>query len=61
MQRLSASEGRIVIAPGEPALTSARRWLKHGICYTTAFNQLVLLRYACGSTPEELARWYYGR
>ena len=61
VQRLSSTEGRVVIAPGEPALTSARRWLKHGICYVTAFNQLVLLRYACGSTPEELARWYYGR
>ena len=36
-------------------MASARRWLKHGICYVTAFNQLVLLRYACGSTPEEPA------
>tara|TARA_Y100000588_G_scaffold278794_1_gene295479 strand:+ start:49 stop:531 length:483 start_codon:yes stop_codon:yes gene_type:complete len=39
------------------AVTSARRWLKHGILQTIITNQLHLLAYRCGINPNTIAAW----
>jgi len=49
--------GRIAITTGA-ALTSSRRWLKRGIIKTTLLNQLFILAFCLGLSPERLARWY---
>ncbi len=49
--------GRIEIV-STPVTTSARRWLKRGIFQTTALNQLIILAYLAGVSPNQLSRWY---
>lgn len=49
--------GKIVIAPAA-VITSERRWQKLGICKTTLINQLMIIGYWCGVSPEKLAKWY---
>lgn len=49
--------GRIVIIP-TPVLTSARRWLKKGVFKTTLLNQVVIIAYLLGFSPERIYRWY---
>jgi len=49
--------GRIVIIP-TPVLTSARRWLKKGVFKTTLLNQIVIIAYLLGVSPERICRWY---
>jgi rSAM/selenodomain-associated transferase 2 len=49
--------GRIEIVP-VPVLTSARRWQKLGVAKTTLINQLIILGYFLGVSPEQLVRWY---
>jgi len=49
--------GRIAIAPAA-VITSARRWQKLGVVKTTLINQLVIVAYFLGVSPERLARWY---
>jgi hypothetical protein len=39
-------------------LTSGRRWEKLGVIKTTLINQLVIVAYFLGVSPERLARWY---
>lgn len=56
MQRVR-KEGRVVIAP-VAVTTSSRRWKELGIIKTTFINQIVLLAYFLGWSPERLARWY---
>lgn len=56
MQRVRR-EGRVVIAP-IAVTTSSRRWKELGIIRTTLINQIVLLAYFWGWSPERLARWY---
>ena len=56
--RLLAKEGDIIIAPGT-VVTSARRWQGLGILSTTIINQLILLGYWLGVSPNRLARLYY--
>jgi hypothetical protein len=51
--------GRICILPA-PAITSARRWKKRGIIKTTTLNQIVIIGYYLGVSPQTLARWYRG-
>lgn len=41
-----------------PAITSARRWKKHGVLYTTLINQCCIIGYFLGVSPDRLARWY---
>ncbi|MCA9189775.1 MAG: TIGR04283 family arsenosugar biosynthesis glycosyltransferase, partial [Planctomycetales bacterium] len=41
--------------------TSSRRWKKYGIYRTTVRNQLMLMAYHFGISPDRLARFYYGR
>jgi hypothetical protein len=49
--------GSIVILPA-PVITSARRWLKKGVFQTTVINQLMILGYLLGISPQQLANWY---
>jgi len=56
MQKL----GRVALAP-LAVKTSARRWLRQGIFYTTILNQLILIAYIIGVSPERLAGWYRRR
>jgi rSAM/selenodomain-associated transferase 2 len=50
-------QGKIAIAPF-PVITSARRWQKLGILQTTLINQIVIVAYFCGVSPNRLAFWY---
>lgn len=43
-----------------PVLTSGRRWQKLGILKTTLINQIVIIAYLLGVSPEILAEWYSG-
>ncbi|WP_445626865.1 TIGR04283 family arsenosugar biosynthesis glycosyltransferase [Nostoc sp. DSM 114167] len=49
--------GRIVIIP-TPVVTSARRWLQKGVLKTTLLNQIVIIAYLLGVSPERICRWY---
>jgi uncharacterized protein len=49
--------GRVGIAEAE-AVTSARRWLKHGVVRTTVINQIMLAGLAMGVSPYSLSRIY---
>ena len=59
MRRLRR-RGTIVIVP-VPVLTSARRWLRHGVVKTTLLNQIIILSYLLGVSPKRLVRWYRGK
>ena len=50
-------KGRIVIIE-TPVTTSARRWLQSGVFKTTIINQLIIIAYLMGVSPERLVRWY---
>ncbi|MEG4804632.1 TIGR04283 family arsenosugar biosynthesis glycosyltransferase [Microcoleus sp. ARI1-B5] len=50
-------QGRIAIVP-QPVLTSARRWQQLGVLKTTAINQIVIIAYFLGVSPDRLAFWY---
>jgi hypothetical protein len=50
-------KGDVITVP-EPVVTSPRRWLNHGILKTTLINQLIVLSYYMGITPENIARLY---
>lgn len=43
-----------------PALTSPRRWQRLGFVRTTVINQLIVLGFFCGASPDRLVRWYIG-
>ncbi|MBD2511023.1 TIGR04283 family arsenosugar biosynthesis glycosyltransferase [Nostoc muscorum FACHB-395] len=49
--------GRIVIIP-TPVVTSARRWLQKGVFKTTLLNQIVIIAYLLGVSPERIRCWY---
>lgn len=48
--------GRIEIAPAT-VVTSARRWIKHGVWRTTLLNQVYIAAYWLGVPPARIARW----
>jgi rSAM/selenodomain-associated transferase 2 len=50
-------QGRIALVPA-PVLTSGRRWQKLGVVKTTLINQLIIVGYFLGVSPEQLIRWY---
>ncbi|MBC6432110.1 glycosyltransferase [Nostoc sp. HG1] len=56
MRRLKRT-GRIVIIP-TPVVTSARRWLQKGVFKTTLLNQIVIIAYLLGVSPERIRCWY---
>ncbi|MEA5578398.1 TIGR04283 family arsenosugar biosynthesis glycosyltransferase [Anabaena sp. UHCC 0451] len=41
-----------------PVTTSPRRWLKKGIFMTTILNQIIVIAYLCGISPERIRKWY---
>ncbi|WP_017654029.1 TIGR04283 family arsenosugar biosynthesis glycosyltransferase [Fortiea contorta] len=41
-----------------PVVTSARRWLQKGILSTTLLNQIVIIAYLLGISPQRIRRWY---
>ena len=51
--------GRIALL-ATSALTSPRRWQRLGFVRTTVINQLIVLGFFCGISPNRLARWYGG-
>ena len=50
-------KGKIFILP-ESVQTSARRWLNFGILKTWLLNQIIVLAYHFGISPQRLSRWY---
>lgn len=56
MRRLKRT-GKIVIIP-VPVVTSARRWLQKGVLQTTLLNQIVIIAYLLGASPEQIRSWY---
>lgn len=50
-------EGKITILPAS-VLTSGRRWQKLGVVKTTLINQLVIIGYFLGVSPDKLVRFY---
>jgi hypothetical protein len=49
--------GYITLIP-IPVVTSARRWLKKGVIQTTLVNQIIILAYFLGVSPQRLVNWY---
>lgn len=49
--------GKIAIAPAA-VLTSGRRWQKLGILRTTLINQIIVVAYFLGVSPNRIACWY---
>jgi rSAM/selenodomain-associated transferase 2 len=49
--------GKIAIV-AEPVITSARRWQHLGIFKTWLINQLIVMAYYLGISPDRLSRWY---
>lgn len=56
LQRL----GTIAIAPAA-VITSGRRWQKLGILKTTWINQLAIVAYFLGVSPDRIRRWYQSK
>ncbi|MBF2066987.1 MAG: TIGR04283 family arsenosugar biosynthesis glycosyltransferase [Calothrix sp. C42_A2020_038] len=59
VQRLKTL-GKITII-STPVLTSGRRWLLHGILKTTLINQIMIIGYSLGISPQRLASLYRQR
>lgn len=49
--------GKITILPIS-VITSSRRWLQKGIFSTTLLNQIVIIAYLLGVSPERIRNWY---
>ena len=58
MKKIS-KQGRIEIAPVH-AVTSGRRWQKHGFLRTTLINQIIVSGCCLGISPDVLERLYRG-
>jgi len=43
-----------------PLFCSPRRWVKLGVWRVNLVNQMVMLWYRFGATPQELYNFYYG-
>lgn len=54
LRRLSA-----VVCIRSPAITSSRRWMKHGVWKTILLMWRLRLSYFMGTSPEQLAALYY--
>ena len=49
--------GKVTIVPAA-VTTSARRWEQQGIFKTTIINQIMILGYYLGISPDRLKQWY---
>ena len=56
VQRLK-KHGHVAIAPSS-VTTSSRRWQQLGILKTTLLNQVILIGYHVGISPQRLNNWY---
>jgi rSAM/selenodomain-associated transferase 2 len=43
----------------KPVITSSRRWLKKGILQTTILNQIIIIAYLLGVSPQRIRNWYF--
>jgi len=50
-------KGKIVVLP-ESVRTSARRWENFGIVKTWLLNQIIVIAYYLGISPQRLSEWY---
>lgn len=50
-------KGKIAILP-ESVQTSPRRWLNFGILKTWLLNQMIIVAYYLGISPQRLSQWY---
>ena len=50
-------KGKIAILP-ETVRTSPRRWLNFGFFKTMLLNQLIVVAYYLGVSPQSLSQWY---
>lgn len=57
MKRLK-KQGELITLLKPKVLTSARRWHKEGIVYTTLRNRVLSLLYTMGVSPEKLIQYY---
>jgi rSAM/selenodomain-associated transferase 2 len=57
MGRVKKSNGRVRIIP-EKVSTSARRWEREGVLYSTVRNMMLQVMYAVGVPPERLKKYY---
>lgn len=55
--RSLSKRGKITIVPAS-VTTSARRWEQQGIFKTTIINQIMILGYYLGISPDCLKQWY---
>jgi rSAM/selenodomain-associated transferase 2 len=58
LMRRIKRDGRRIYILRDKVLTSARRWQSEGVVYTTVRNQVVLVLYYLGVSPQRLARLY---
>ena len=58
MGKIAMAKRRAVGIAPLPVLTSARRWQKLGILKTTLINQIVIIAYFLGVSPNRIASWY---
>lgn len=57
LMRKLKSLGKIYLLP-TPVITSPRRWLKKGILQTTILNQIIVIAYLLGLSPNRICNWY---
>lgn len=60
LTNIAKARGQVVV-DARPVLTSPRRWNKNGVVWNTMLNQVFILAWKCGATPEQIYKWYYGR
>jgi len=60
MRRIKKDGKKIVILP-DKVTTSARRWERDGVLYTTMRNQILLRLFYLGISPHILAKYYWRR
>ncbi|MTJ10378.1 MULTISPECIES: TIGR04283 family arsenosugar biosynthesis glycosyltransferase [unclassified Anabaena] len=57
LMRKLKSLGKIYLLP-TPVITSPRRWLNKGILQTTILNQIIVIAYFLGVSPNRIRNWY---
>lgn len=59
MRRLNKISNISIISV--PVITSARRWLTKGVVRTTLTNQIAIIAYLLGVSPQRILYWYRGQ
>jgi rSAM/selenodomain-associated transferase 2 len=58
LMRRVRRRGDVICVIPEKALTSARRWEREGVLFTTFRSWMLQTLYCCGVSPKHLARFY---